>query len=209
MMSNKKSQLKLTESNCTLYYTQRDKYKFNPRKNILYIYTQWFLPQEALKPVWSALLCLKSFKTLSSGVQMPFWLLFDNLQDPGCRLSRHRWCLFTSFTALQVEYLKKIITKKPNCFLCDVLLPDVAFGFTASLQCVLTRLNTRRRATSNNSTTSLRPLIAMTCSMCSMGTHALRILRGVVDLTWRSHAHWRGHRRGHGTHVVKHWRAKA
>lgn len=162
----------------------------------------------ALKLVWSALLFLKSFKTLGSGVQMPFWLLFDNLQDPGCRLSRQMVLLHIIHCSAGGVF-KKNITKKPNCFLCDVLLPDVAFGFTASLQCVLTRLNTRRRATSNNSTTSLRPLIAMTCSMCSMGTHALRILRGVVDLTWRSHAHWRGHRWGHGTHVVKHWRAKA
>lgn len=157
MMSNKKSQLKLTgvclESNSMLYYTQCDKYKFNLRKNI-FIYTHNGSYHRRLWNVWSALLCLKSFKTLSSCVQMPFWLLFDNLQDPGCRLSRHRWCLFTSFTALQVEYLKKQ-NKKPNCFLCDVLLTDVAFGFTASLQCVLTKLNTRRRATSNNSTTSL------------------------------------------------------
>lgn len=47
MMSNKKSQLKLTgvclESNSMLYYTQCDKYKFNLRKNI-FIYTHTMVP---------------------------------------------------------------------------------------------------------------------------------------------------------------------
>lgn len=128
------------------------------------------------------------------------------IYGPGCHLLRQRLCLLSSFAALQVALTRN------NWSLYCVFLPNVVSGFLihSSFSCEHTRLGflMRKQMILINRVTSVQQLFAVTRPVCTMSTHALRILGGVVDCTRRSHCHRRGYRWGHRTHGMKHRRAK-
>lgn len=111
--------------------------------------------------------------------------------------------LFCLFTALQVVTWVRCYAISSNIFIS----PSDLCRFTASNLEHPARFD--RRKTRPQFTLWVKQLISVTGTVCTMGTHALRVLRGVVDLSRRSHVQWRGHRWSQVTHWVKHWRPKS
>lgn len=115
------------------------------------------------------------------------------------RLSTHR-CSFAAHSPHCRWHNKpNVILWQRKTVVCRLSLPGVVCGLISAPGQV-------SRKEKSRGLISLRQLIAMTGAVRSMGTHALRILGRVVDLTRWSHAHGRGHRWSHRTHGVKHWR---
>lgn len=135
-------------------------------------------------------------------------IVFDKLirYHPGSHLST-QMVLYSSLTALQVVRWVACYSISSNILSLARFPPRDLFRYTASNLDHPARFESKRRA--RNSSIGLQRLIAVTGTVCTMGTHALRILRRVVDLTGRSHAQWRGHGWSHVTHWVKHGRPKS
>lgn len=132
-------------------------------------------------------------------------MVFDKLilYHPGGHLSIHRWSF--SVYSQHCRWLHE-----SDVMLCQVVTFSFPLVISVNLQhqiwSILPDLTEERH---EHSSIWLQQLISVTGTVCTMGTHALRVLRGVVDLSGRSHVQWRGHRWSQVTHRVKHWRPKS